>query len=431
MLHKPEDKNSQRRFRDFIRPQLITATEISGKPVPQTGSDKVERARTSSRGDFADAQAHAHDAEDAVAFFQVAARIEIARPRKPISPDYCRRSSLAIILPLPPRKSELWGPDIMKLTALAIVTVFTASAVAQQKPEAARDTGSDLLWKKLETHVDEIIGGVDGLMGVAILDLTDGRIPLRNGDRVFPAASSIKIALLLELYRQDQEARAGAKGKATLDDIYTFDPKDLVEDSRIMAGLTPGVTRLANRDLAQFMVAVSDNAAANILIDRVDKDNVNAMLRGLGLSKTMLRRKMMDIAAARRGDENVDTPQEMVRLLEAIYKEKALNKPATAALIKQLSTLKQSYIPRLLPDNVQVANVANKPGELEAVRTDSGIVFAQNRPFAISVMTAYDRDEKAAERAISEVAVEAYRYFEMRGKTSEYGRVLPPIESRN
>ncbi len=316
----------------------------------------------------------------------------------------------------------------MRLTAFAIVTVFTASAVAQQKPEAARDTGSDLLWKKLETHVDEIIGAVDGLMGVAILDLTDGRILLRNGDRVFPAASSIKIALLLELYRQDQEARAGAKGKATLDDIYTFDPKDLVEDSRIMAGLTAGVTRLTNRDLAQFMVAVSDNAAANILIDRVGKDNVNAMLRVLGLSKTMLRRKMMDIAAARRGDENVATPQEMIRILEAIYKEKALNKPATAALIKQLSTLKQSYIPRLLPDNVQVAN---KPGELEAVRTDSGIVFAQNRPFAISVMTAYDRDEKAAERAISKVAVEAYRYFEMRGKTSEYGRVLPPIESRN
>jgi len=223
-------------------------------------------------------------------------------------------------------------------------------------------------------------------------------------------------------YRQDQEARAGAKGKARLDDIYTFDPKDLVEDSRIMAGLTAGVTRVTNRDLAQFMVTVSDNAATNVLIDRVGKDNVNAMLHSLGLSKTMLRRKMMDVAAARRGDENVATPQEMVRLLEAIYKEKVLDKQATAEFIKQLSTSKQSYIPRYLPENVQVAN---KPGELEAVRTDSGIVYAQNRPFAISVMTAYDRDEKAAGRAISDVALEAYHYFEMHGKTSEYGRVLP------
>src|SRR5437588_5903938 len=290
----------------------------------------------------------------------------------------------------------------MRLVAFSIALALTASVFGQQKPEVvARDNGSDLLWKKLESRVEGTASRLDGVMGVAILDLTDGRILLRNADRVFPAASSIKIAILLELYRQDQEAHAGAKGKARLDGIYTFDPKDLVEDSRIMAGLTAGVTRITNRDLAQFMVAVSDNAAANVLYDRVGRDNVNAMLHSLGLSKMMLRRKMMDIAAARRGDENVATPREMVRLLEAIYKEKALNKQATAEFITQLSTLKQSYIPRSLPDNVQVAN---KPGELDAVRNDSGIVYALNRPFAISVMTAYDRDEKAAERAISEIA---------------------------
>jgi len=314
----------------------------------------------------------------------------------------------------------------MKLAAFSVLAALVTSAVGQQKPEAGPgDTGSDLLWKKLETRVEEIADRLDGVMGVAILDLTDGKILLHNADRAFPAASSIKLAILLELYRQDQEARTGAQGKAKLDDSYTFDPKDLVEDSRIMAGLTPGVTRVTNRDLAQFMIAVSDNSAANILYDRVGRDNVNAMLRGLGLSKTMLRRKMMDIAAARRAEENVATPREMARLLESIHKGKVLNKQSTAEFMKQLSTLKDSYIPRYLPDGVQVAN---KPGELEGVRTDSGIVFAQNRPFAISVMTAYDRDEKAAERAISEVALEAYHYFEMRGKTSEYGRILPSLK---
>jgi len=319
-----------------------------------------------------------------------------------------------------------WTRTIRTLS-FAILAALAASALGEPKPEATPgDTGTDLLWKKLETRVEEIAARLDGVMGVAILDLTDGQVLLRNADRVFPAASSIKLAILLELYRQDQEARAGAQGKAKLDDIYAFDPKDLVEDSQIMAGLTPGVTRVTNRDLAQFMVAVSDNAAANILYDRVGRDNVNAMLRGLGLSKTTLRRKMMDVAAARRGDENVATPQEIVRLLEAIYKEKALNKQSTAEFIKQLSTLKDSYIPRYLPEGVQIAN---KPGELEGVRTDSGIVFAQNRPFAISVMTAYDRDEKAAGHAISEVALEAYHYFEMRGKTSVYGRIFPPLES--
>ena len=314
----------------------------------------------------------------------------------------------------------------MRLFAFAATLALSSSAFSQQKPETPHDTGNDLLWKKLETRVEQISARLDGVMGIAILDLTDGRILLRNADRVFPTASSIKIAVLLELYRQDQQAREGEQGKAKLNDIYSFDPKDLAEDSQIMAGLTPGVTRVTNRDLAQFVVAVSDNAAANVLIDRVGMQNVNATLRSLGLTKTMLRRKMMDIAAAGRGDENVSTPHEMARLLELIYKGKALNKEGADELIKQLKTLKKdSYLSYELPADVELAD---KPGSLDGVRTDSGIVFVKSRPFAISVMTAYDRDEKAAERAIGEVALGAYHYFDMRGKTSEYGRVLPPVE---
>src|SRR5213075_2052386 len=220
-------------------------------------------------------------------------------------------------------------PDLrhqtLKLIAFLVALALATNSLAEQKRQTVRsDSGSDLLWKRLETRIEEIADRLDGVIGVAILDLTDDRILLRNADRIFPTASSIKIAILLELYRQDQEARAGAKGKAKLNELYTFDPKDLVEDSQIMAGLTAGMTRVTNRDLAQFMVAVSDNAAANVLIDRVGRDNVNAMIRGLGFTKTTLRRKMMDLAAARRGEENVATPQEMVRLLEVIYQGKIL-----------------------------------------------------------------------------------------------------------
>src|SRR5438552_16329753 len=126
----------------------------------------------------------------------------------------------------------------MRLFAFAITLALSSAAFGQQKPEAPRDTGSDLLWKKLETRVEEIASRLDGGMGVASLDLTDGRILLRNADRVFPTASSIKIAILLELYRQDHEARAGAKGKAKVNDSYTIDRQDLGEDSQIVAGIT-------------------------------------------------------------------------------------------------------------------------------------------------------------------------------------------------
>src|SRR5262249_9867010 len=120
-----------------------------------------------------------------------------------------------------------------------------------------------ILWKKLEKRVAEINHGLDGVLGVAILDLTDGHKYLLNGDEVFPQASSIKIPLLLELYRQGQDK---APGQAKLTDLYTVRQSDLVPDSDIFLGLTPGVTQLTNRDLATMVMAVSGNSATNVLI---------------------------------------------------------------------------------------------------------------------------------------------------------------------
>src|SRR5205823_9680911 len=74
----------------------------------------------------------------------------------------------------------------MRLLALFIALALPASVLAQGKSEPVRiDTGSDLLWKKLEARVAETADRIDGVMGVAILDLTDGRILLHNADRVF------------------------------------------------------------------------------------------------------------------------------------------------------------------------------------------------------------------------------------------------------
>ncbi len=304
------------------------------------------------------------------------------------------------------------------VSALSVLLAvpLTENVPGQSKSDDAVAKTTDLLWTKLDTHVGEMVDKFDGLMGVTIVDLTDGRTILQNADRVFPTGSSIKIAILLELYHQEQQAREGAQGKARFNDIYDIDPRVFVDFSSIMEGLTPGVTKITNHDIAQFMIAVSDNTAANVLIDRLGMENVNAILRSLGLTKTMLRRHMMDFEATKRGDENVSTPREMARLLQLIYEGKALNKELTAEFIKQLSTLKESEIPHDLPEGVQVAN---KPGNLKGVRTDSGIVFAKNRPFVITVMTEKAGNIHVASARICAMALEAYRYFENRGKTTE------------
>ena len=298
-----------------------------------------------------------------------------------------------------------------------------ASLAAAQEPN--RKAG--ILLDKLDSELGEIARRFDGVMGIAVLDLASGRNILHQADEAFPTASTIKIAVLAELYHQSEQAAAGLPGKARLTDFYTMNAADLVADSHIMGGLTPGLSRVTNRDLAVFMVAVSDNSATNVLIDRVGMESVNAFLQSLGLRETRLRRKMMDLQAAKEGRENAATPRELLVLLEAIYRGKALGSEATEDFLKILSTPKESPIPRLLPDDVRIAN---KPGALEGVRCDAGIVFAENRPFILAAMTSYAANERAADDAISRAAAAAFSCFERLGRSSPYGRVISPRNSR-
>jgi len=86
-----------------------------------------------------------------------------------------------------------------------------------------------------------------------------------------------------------------------------------------------------------------------------------------------------------------------------------------------LGTGKTSYLPRLLPASVRAAN---KPGDLDAVRNDAGIVFVPNRPFAIAVMTTFGRDHAEQELAIARITRAAWSYFDRVGKSSALGRIV-------
>ncbi len=294
-------------------------------------------------------------------------------------------------------------------------TLFSLLLLASFAPAQQLHT-RDLLWRQMTTDVTKVGLQFEGVMGITIRDLTDGREFSVNADDIFPTASSIKLPLLIELYRQSQ---TGTSQKLT--DLYTFRKEDVVPDSAIMENLTPGVSRVTNRDLAGMVVAVSDNSATNVLIDRVGFDNVNKMLDAQGLHKTRLRRHMMDIAAAKAGNENVSTPREMTQLLEAVYRGKILNPQMSEDFWNLMCTKKESPLPRLLPDDLRIAN---KPGELDGVRTDSGLVFLKNRPYVISVMTTYARDERAASEAIAQISLIAYHYFQSVSISSDYGRKM-------
>lgn len=299
---------------------------------------------------------------------------------------------------------------------LSLLLLGTAFAQSQSQPPVKQQ----LLWQKLDTVIHEVDRNLDGVVGVAVEDLTSDYTLFWQPDEVFAQASTIKVAVLAELYRQAQE------GKLKLTDLYTVQKSDLVQDSDIMNGLTPGITRITLRDLATMMVAVSDNSATNVLIDRVGMENVNALLGSLGLKQTRLRRKMMDLKAAGEGRENISTPREMMTLLEQLYQGKILNKEMTADFFTVLGTHKDSWILRDLPEGLRVAD---KPGSLEGVRNDCGVVFVERRPYVLCVMTAYLRSERDGEEAISKISLAAYRMFDRIARASEYGRVISPANS--
>jgi beta-lactamase class A len=308
------------------------------------------------------------------------------------------------------------------LVRLAVL-VFLLSSATAHAADAPANLKQQALWDHLRQAVAEEEQQLDGVLGVAIMDLNSGQQLLVRPDEVFPQASSIKIAVLAELYHQAQQSTHGVSGKATLKDRYVVRAADIVPDSSILGGLTPGVSSLTNRDLATIMVAVSDNSATNVLIDRVGMENVARLTESLGLAHTQLRRKMMDLQAAAQGRENISTPREMMGLLEQIYRGKVIEAPLLEDFFNVLATHKDSWIPRDLPADLKIAN---KPGELEGVRNDSGIVFVKNRPYVICVMTTYLANERAGEETITRISRLAYELFDRLSRASDLGRVISP-----
>ena len=304
----------------------------------------------------------------------------------------------------------------MRLRVLQSVVILMLMASAL-RPAMAQETLQAGLREHFQTDLTRVAEHLDGVMGFAIKDLTTGETFFRLPDTVFPQASSIKLTILLELMRQAQD------GRLSLEEKHTLRRSEAPPGDRdpILGMLGDGTVTLTLRDLAVFMIVLSDNTATNILIDRLGMENINAGLTRLGLKETKLRRRMIDLEAAKRGDENVSTPREMLTLLEKIRGGQALDTARTEEFFRILRLNKESVFHKALPDTV---SIADKPGALEAVRCDSGIIEIAGHPFILCVMTTYLKNDEDGERAIEEVARLTYAYFDRRSRASAYGRVI-------
>jgi len=304
------------------------------------------------------------------------------------------------------------------MTRLRAVLLFAMFAIAApvfaQAPQANPLAGD--LKLKLAKQLQQVAAEFDGVMGIAVKDLGTGETFFANADTVFPQASSIKIPILLELFRQAQA------GTLKLEERVELKKAQMAAGSGVLLRFSDGGSALSLRDLAVLMIVLSDNTATNILIDRVGMQNVNDNLRRLGLAQTKLQRIMLDVDAQRASRENLSTPREMVMLLEMLDAGKTLDPKSTQAALEILKYPKNTSLRRGLPAGVALAS---KPGGIGGVACESGIVYLAGKPYAISVMTTFDKDSDAADAAISDISRRVFSYFERLARSNSFGARVP------
>jgi beta-lactamase class A len=228
----------------------------------------------------------------------------------------------------------------------------------------------------MEEKIRRIAAELDGEVALAVKDLTTGRTLAYHADRKCPTASVIKLPILVHTLLLARE------GALSLEETVTLTDADKTPGSGILTHLSAGL-KLTLRDACMLMIALSDNTATNLVLDRIGIEGVNERMRELGLLRTKLFRKVYSCDPPvseenRRYGLGVTTPREMVRLLTWIY-EGRVGDTDTCAHIRHFLGAQQyrDGIPRLLPSHYLYQG---KSGAVDRVRNDIGYVIVAGGP---------------------------------------------------
>ena len=291
--------------------------------------------------------------------------------------------------------------------ALLLVPVASGQGIAQ---EAHRE----ILRAKFQQGLQEIVDGYEGVAGLHIVDLSNGDRFAVADELVFPQASAIKIAILLELFRRaEREPDLLARRVPMSDAVRTG-------GSGVLHHLTDGGSELSLEDYAIYMIVYSDNTATNVLIDALSMDSVNALSSSLGATETRLQRKMIRPEESARGNENLSTPRDAARIMERIAScELPMNAAACARVRQILEIPKGGPVRNPVPSRIPMAF---KPGGITGVATVWALVDLPDRPYVLSVMSNYGGNGGAVIEAASAAA---YDYFSRLSGVTEYGTRVP------
>jgi len=263
------------------------------------------------------------------------------------------------------------------LIALVAVEASASSKVLTPEERLSLNGHRQRRWEANSADILKRISNLRGEAGIVVEDLETGWTFIHNEDQPFPAASLVKIPIMVACFKAAQE------GRLDLSEKHVLRREDRVGGSGILRRMRNGRS-FTYSQLIDYMVTESDNIACNIMIDRLGFDYINQVFEELGLEKTRLNRKMIDFAARDQGIENYTTAAEMTGLLDRIYHHRCFNAEISERCLAVLKRQKiNDRLPRYLPKEI---TVAHKTGLEKEVCHDAGIVFTPSGDYIITVL---------------------------------------------
>ncbi|WP_409305116.1 serine hydrolase [Peribacillus sp. SCS-155] len=257
---------------------------------------------------------------------------------------------------------------------------------------------------KLSIVQKKIEGMLAGFNGRAAYKIeASGEVIEHNSHDIFQSASTIKIPILLEGFRQSEA------GKVELDRVIDVPMSAIAGGSGVLQSLSRHV-KMTVKDLIVLMIIVSDNTATNMVIDLLGQENINKGIKILGLKQTVLQRRMMEFGAINEGRDNFTSAADLVACLKAIYEGEIFSNESKADI---LTILRQQKFFDKLPAYMDVEEVsfAGKSGGLDGVSHDCGIFKYKGQIAYAAVLTDRLPNNEEGRRLIADIGKILYEHL--------------------
>jgi len=270
-----------------------------------------------------------------------------------------------------------------KTFCVLLILMFCANALAQSQTPSSGSESSRPVSTELDARVRAEIAQFKGKVSLFAKNLDTGASYGFGADERVRTASTIKVAIMVEAFARVAEGRARWS-----DELVLTDAKK-VSGSGVMREMSDGL-RITLRDAVNLMIVVSDNTATNLALDLLTTDAVNERMERLGLKQTRVLRKVGGGGVSRAGEDpankpfglGITTPREMVALLEKLHRGEVVSPAASKEMIE---LLKRQQDRTGIGRTLRGIPIANKPGALDRLRSDVGIIYSRQGPIAMAI----------------------------------------------